>query len=372
MKICILSDENWRDCDPTPYLNGHAREMHLIYKASVNEQIRDLAARGFDVFLNLCDGAWGEDVPGIEVVQALEKAGVAFTGAASDFYEPSREWMKRVCRRVGVGTPAGIFATDARGVERAAGSLRFPLIVKHPNSYCSVGMTRESRVENIAALRAQAERMIEAYGSALIEEFIEGREFSVLVVESLDAGHAPIAYMPVEFRFPEGESFKHYDLKWNDFRTMECVRCEDAGLAARLVDISKKMFVGMRGSGYGRCDIRMDARGELFMLEINPNCGVFFAPDESGSADFVLMYDPIGHTGFVEHLLNLALSRQRRQRRRQANTCTPLHRPQGQVCVRCKSKFAVTTAPSPPARAEPVKSGFERYRQSVGMLSADK
>ena len=56
--------------------------------------------------------------------------------------------------------------------------------------------------------------MIAAFGASLIEEFIDGREFSVLVVENADDPLKPFAYRPVEFCFPSGDSFKHFDMKW--------------------------------------------------------------------------------------------------------------------------------------------------------------
>jgi len=144
-------------------------------------------------------------------------------------------------------------------------------------------MTRDSRVETAAALRVQAQKMIDEFGGALIEEFIEGREFSVLVVENADDELEPFAYRPVEFCFPQGESFKHFDLKWKDYEAMTCIQCEDDELAERLKEISKKLFIGLNGAGYGRCDIRMNPDGELFMLEINPNCDVAYPLDEAGS-----------------------------------------------------------------------------------------
>ena len=91
--------------------------------------------------------------------------------------------MKMACHSVGVGFPAYVMAADLGDVEDAARELRFPLIVKHPHGYSSVGLTPESRVEDREALHRQAARVIEAYGSALVEEFIEGREFTVLVAE---------------------------------------------------------------------------------------------------------------------------------------------------------------------------------------------
>jgi D-alanine-D-alanine ligase len=323
MKICVLDDSYEQSAtpfkqfdflpDPIHYLEGHECERHFLHKATAVRQVRELSRRGFDVFLNLCDGAWEEDRPGIEVVQALERLGLAFTGATSSFYEPSREAMKRVCQYWDIGTPAYVIASNAGDVEFAADELEFPLIVKHPNGYASIGITKKSLVETEDALREQAAQTIEAFGGALIEEFVEGREFTVLVAENPDDEFDPIVYQPVEFRFPPGESFKHFDLKWKDYQKMSCVACDDRDLACRLMDISRRFFVGLSGTGYGRCDIRMNGDGELFMLEINPNCEAFYPPDDAGSADFILLNDPNGHQGFLDKIIQTALKRQRRQ-----------------------------------------------------------
>jgi D-alanine-D-alanine ligase len=52
------------------------------------------------------------------------------------------------------------------------------------------------------------------------------------------------------------------------------------------------------------------------MLEINPNCSVFYPPDEPGGADAVLLSFPGGHEDFIETILNDALARRRAGRRR--------------------------------------------------------
>src|SRR6185503_17048504 len=137
----------------------------------------------------------------------------------------SRETMKKVCDFRGIKAPSYVVATDAEGIKLAAKTLHFPLITKHPSSYSSIGLTRASRVETPAELQEQAEKMIVAFGSTLIEEFIEGREFSVLVVENADDPLRPFTYRPVEFLFPRGESFKHFDLKWKDYEAMTCIQC---------------------------------------------------------------------------------------------------------------------------------------------------
>jgi hypothetical protein len=60
-----------------------------LHKATAVQQLGALRHEDFDVFVNLCDGAWDEDRAGIEVVQTLERFNLAFTGAGSAFYEAS-------------------------------------------------------------------------------------------------------------------------------------------------------------------------------------------------------------------------------------------------------------------------------------------
>jgi D-alanine-D-alanine ligase len=69
----------------------------------------------------------------------------------------------------------------------------------------------------------------------------------------------------------------------------------------------------MGGNGYARCDFRMEADGTMQMLEINPNCGIFYAPHEPGSADFSLLNDPVyDHHKFLNLIINSAKNRQAR------------------------------------------------------------
>src|SRR4051812_4783677 len=212
MRICTLlasyerSESPFRDVDtyldPARWLPEHQWETHLIDKGTAVRSVRRLVRRGFDVFVNLCDGFWEEDRAGVDVVIELERQGQAYTGANPFFFEPTRQAMKLLCADVRVDTPRYVFAQGRADAELAAAHLRFPLLVKHPNGYGSVGLTRDSRVETADALIAQVERMTEEFGAALIEEFIEGREYTVLVAEPGDGETAPRAYPPIEGCFP--------------------------------------------------------------------------------------------------------------------------------------------------------------------------
>jgi len=325
VRICLLTtqdldadpfpDDDW-PCDPRPFLPEADWHVAVLEPRTSARRVRALAADGFDLFFNLCDGAADEDAPGLEVVRALERLGVPFTGATSACYEPSRPRMKRVCRALGIDTPAYAMVCTAADVARAARTLRFPLIVKHPSSYASIDLSRASRVVTPAGLRRQARKVVARRGRALVEEFVEGEECTVLVAEEPDAPRRPTTYTPIRYRFPPGERFKHADLKWVDYGGLAACPVEDAALAARLRDVSARFFVGLGAAGFARCDLRVDAHGRPFMLEINPNCGVYYPPEEPGSADLCLAHDPAGHAGFTRQIVAAALRRHDRRRRR--------------------------------------------------------
>ena len=323
MRICLLTNQDldadpfpandW-PCDPRPFLpDADWHVATLTGKASAAGEVERLIEAGFDLYFNLCDGAADQTTPGIEVVQTLERAGVPFTGATSEYYEPSREQMKRACRAIGVATPAYVLANREEDVERAAETLRFPLFVKHFSSYASVDLSRHSRARTPEGLRRQARKIISRHGAALIEEYIEGTECTVLVAENPDPAAAPVTYTPIQYRFPEGESFKHARLKWVDYAGLGSFPVADPALAARLRDESARFFVALNGASFGRCDLRVDQHGTPHMLEINPNCGVFYPPTDPGSADICLSLDPAGHAGFARQLVAAALGRSRRR-----------------------------------------------------------
>jgi D-alanine-D-alanine ligase len=324
LRICLLTNQeldsddfpadDW-PCDPRPFIPEATWYVATLWWKECGYEVERLVRTGkFDLFFNLCDGAEDQDSPGIEVVRTLERLGVPFTGATSGFYEPTRQEMKAACARQGIPTPKWVITQDDDDVEHAARHLRFPLFVKHYSSYASVDLSRASRVTTAAGLRRQARKIMTRYGRALVEEYVEGTEYTVLVAENPADPQRPKTYTPMQYRFPAGESFKHAKMKWVDYDRLSSFPVADPRLEATLRDISARFFVELGGASFGRCDIRVDHRGKPFMLEINPNCGVFYPPTDPGSADLCLLRDPEGHEGFTRLLVESALKRHERGR----------------------------------------------------------
>lgn len=304
------------DCypDPSAWVPEHRWERVLIDKVAAARQVREQSHRGFDAFVCLCDGTRDEDTAGVEVVVELETLGLAYTGAGPEFFDPSRLAQKDACTTVGVDTPRHVFAHGEAEASWAADHLRFPLLVKHPNSYGSLGLVPADRVERPAELWPRVASKVAEFGGALIEEFVEGSEYSVLVAEPAGGNGQPRSWMPVEVVFPPGETFKHFNLKWMDHEQFSTVPVTDAALRERLQHAAGQVFLGLDGTGYARIDLRMDAEGRIFVLDVNPNPGIFYPPGQLATADFILSQSPGGHRGFLQYILDRAFARQARQR----------------------------------------------------------
>ncbi len=318
MRICVLSDEEINYFDPSPYLTGYDWKM-VTLTAPVFEKIRALADSGeYDVYMNVCEGYEFEDLQddalgyhGIEVVQALEALNLPFTGADSHCFDPTREEMQAAADANGIGFAKGYRVHNEAEAERLVKDLRYPVMVKHPKSYGSTGMFKESRADTLEQVLAQVKRVCAEFGAARMEEFIVGTEYNVLVVDNPRDKANPFVYPPAQLIFPDGEEFWHTDIKWDYNVPFDFKEVTESGLIARLQDMGMRMFLAMGIAGYGRCDIRMNDAGELFILEINPNPAIMLPPKEYGPADYMILYDRDGYKGFFDRIIETAFIRQK-------------------------------------------------------------
>jgi D-alanine-D-alanine ligase len=216
--------------------------------------------------------------------------------------------MKRDCERAGVATPRYVFAYDEAGVERAVREVPLPAFAKPHHGYCSIGIDEGSRVTTADALRARVRKLINDHGGALVEEYIDGREVSVLVSTNPLAPDDPYVYLPVEWLAGVGVPFKTLAVKWYGSKNA-WIAVDDTALVDRLKGVSRAAWLASNGDGYARLDIRIDARGEPYVLDVNANCGLFYIDEDGGTADLIVMLDGVGKAGFLARMIAHALHR---------------------------------------------------------------
>ena len=313
MRVCVLYDDETWGFTPAEFIAHYPCEWEMLtLSRPVFDKLKAIKEQNrFDVYFNLCDGASDEDYPGLDVVQAMEELNMPFTGSDSEFYDQSREKMQADAETYGVGFAKGYHVTEKVDLDRLVKNLRFPLMVKHPKSYSSIEMTRDSRVDDLEQLHTQFKRIASMFGSARVEEFIVGREYNVFVVDNPDDLSHPFVYPPTELIFPPNEDFWHTDIKWDYSVPFEFRQVKDAALASRLQEAGRQMYLASSGTGYGRCDVRVNEQGEIYILEINSNCGILYRPEEYGPADYMILYDKDGYYGFFDRIFRSAIARQK-------------------------------------------------------------
>jgi D-alanine-D-alanine ligase len=185
------------------------------------EAVIEQVAGADSVVLNLCDGIEERGTPGPCVVRALERAGIPFTGAGSEFYEisTSKLMMKELMKAAGVATPRW---ETVRGIDGICGRVGTPLIVKPDVSAASGGVFLRSKVSCDADVAALRDELMNAPmppycdgRTVFAERFIDGREFTVFVMgnwEDADSVRClPAAERVFNASIPEDEKFLSYE-----------------------------------------------------------------------------------------------------------------------------------------------------------------
>jgi D-alanine-D-alanine ligase-like ATP-grasp enzyme len=324
MKVCVLQPDysttgvDYKNYDPPRDLTRLMPEARVdtvfLNKLTTYRQLKELGKQGYDIFVNLCEGYLEWEIPSIDVMFNLELLDLPFTGPTTKLYDPPKELMKYLAFCEGVKTPKYILINSLGDIDDAVKQLRFPLFVKPAKAGDSLGVDEQSLVNNADELKLKAAEIIEEYGPLLAEEYIAGREFTVLVAANPD-GKTCTVYRPVEYRFPEGRSFKTYALKTSELHPDCNFPCEDPQLDKQLRIATEKIFKGFNGVGYARLDFRVNADNEIYFLEINFTCSVFYQDGYEGSADFVLKFDGIGQDGFLRHIIKEGIARHQRKRK---------------------------------------------------------
>jgi D-alanine-D-alanine ligase-like ATP-grasp enzyme len=325
LKICVLQPDysttsvDYKNYDPprdlTHLLPGHAVDHVFLNKLTTYRQLKDLGKKKYDIFVNLCEGYLEWEVPSIDVIHYLELLNLPYTGPSAVLYDPPKELMKYVAYTEGVATPQYAIIEELEDIDKGCSHLSYPLFVKPAKAGDSLGIDEHSLVHNREELFSKAAAIIEEYGPLLVEQYIEGREFTVMVAAKADE-KIPIVFKPVEYIFPEGKFFKTYALKTSELHPECNVSVGDLILEKQLREAAQNIFKGFGGVGYARLDFRTDKYNKLYFLEINFTCSVFYKDGFEGSADYILKKDGTGQAGFLQLIIAEGISRYKKKQKK--------------------------------------------------------
>src|SRR5882672_11591508 len=261
-----------------------------------------------DLVFNLVESIWGRGLYAPLAPAMFANLGVPFTGVHSAAMAAcgDKVFAKRVLGGAKLPTPVWSEAPHWRGI----GAGRW--IVKSVSEDASLGLDDGAVVAGREAVAARAQASAARHGGRwFAERFIEGREFNVALIEQDGAPFVlPIGEMMFD-KWVEGRPrIIGYAAKWDETcveysDTMRVFdwRARDPALNRTLEHLSKQCWDVFGLSGYARVDFRVDAEGQPFILEINPNpclepdAGVAAACEQVG----------IAYASVIEDIIRAAL-----------------------------------------------------------------
>lgn len=211
----------------------------------------------FDRVFIALHGRGGED----GILQAiLSQAGIPYTGSEVMASSLAMDKLRTKYVFAGCGLPTPKFKTmsAADEAEQIVQELRSPLSVKPSREGSSIGIRKVyTAVELAEAFEAAAA----LDSSVLVEEWIEGPEFTVSLLQNRALPAIGLSTDHV---------FYDYDAKYLADDTRYRIPC---GLApedeARLQNLALEAFRVVGCRTWGRVDIMQDAEGEFWLLEVN-------------------------------------------------------------------------------------------------------
>ncbi|MDD4859611.1 MAG: ATP-grasp domain-containing protein [Dehalococcoidales bacterium] len=263
-----------------------------------------------DLVFNLFEGFPGNPATEAIVPEILARLGIPFTGCSPESLRLAldKAGTKTMLKKAGVPTADFQLLTPETV---ASFCLRYPCIVKMSGEHASHGLSEKSVVFYFPALKEQVERITSLYGgAALVEEFLEGREFNITIM-----GNGEYTTLPpseITYSLPAGvPRILTFAAKWEEDSVYYkgtravCPAPISTELLNNIIALAEKTFRLLGCRGYARVDLREDSAKRLNVIEVNPN------PDISPGTGAALQSEAAGlpYTEFIRRIVTYALEK---------------------------------------------------------------
>jgi len=279
------------------------------------QSLISLARCGADVIFNLTESYAGDDTMDMNLAGYLDLLGVPYTGSGPHglYLAQDKAVSKKIIKFHGVRTPD--FAHVYRGTLDHSHDIKFPLIVKPTSEDGSIGIDVGSVVGTVKELMERIHYIHEEFDSpVLIEEYIEGREiYGAVLGNNENAEVLPMVELDLS-RLPKGTPrIAGSEVKWEKdteaYKVTKSAPADDLDekMAEKLASTAMSAFRALKLRDYARIDMRLNAKGEVYVIEANPN------PWLSSNSEFYMAAKKSGrsYTDMIETIVELARQRGR-------------------------------------------------------------
>lgn len=269
-----------------------------------------------DIVFNIAEGMYGSSREA-QIPAMLEFLQIPYTGSdpltLAICLDKAR--TKEILSYYNIPTPRFTLVSELS--ELTNSSIKFPIIVKPQHEGSSKGIYNSSIVHNFDELVEQVKFVHNNYNQpALIEEFLEGREFTVAIL----GNEKNLKILPiVEIKFdtlPKNVNpIYSYEAKWiwdnsnSPLDIFECPANISPDLKSKIEAVSAKAFTAMRCRDWCRIDIRLDSKGNPNIIELNPLPGILPKPEDNSCFPKAARTAGLSYNQLIQEVLNLAIER---------------------------------------------------------------
>ena len=294
---------------------GEIDEYSFSYLDNHESLLANLRSQPPGFVLNLCDEGLDNDAfKELHVPAMLEMLAVPYSGAgpASLGFCYNKSYVRAIAESLDVPVPLETYI-DPDDQSATIPSI-LPALVKPTYGDSSVGITKDSVVNSPQALIKRLEEMRNEFHGMplLIQEFLEGTEYSVGIIGNPGRGFFFLPVLEVDYGNLDAglPRILGYESKWmpdspywTQISYHEANLDEDA--TRRLYDSSSLLFERLGCRDYARFDFRADTAGTIKLLEVNPNPGWCW----DGKFNFMAGYAGLRYSDMLKMIIQAAQSR---------------------------------------------------------------
>jgi len=238
-------------------------------------------ANRVDMVFNIAEGRQSR-LRESEVPALLDYLKIPYTGSNtfSLALALNKALTKKILKAENIPTPR--FQIFCKGSEKLAGLLTYPLIVKPNCEGSAKGISLSSIVHNEDELYKKVKEVVFVYRQpALVEEFIEGKELTVGILENGKTVILPVLEIDFSGCASSGEYFYSWRMKeYQGNKQMglvpafHCPARLDRATEAKVKEVALRTHHAVGCLDISRTDIRLGRDNVPYVLEINPLPGL--------------------------------------------------------------------------------------------------
>lgn len=240
---------------------------------NIREVVKSLVSgKRWDLVFNICEGmnGMGREAQVPAILDAFEIP-YTFSDAAVLSIALNKMLTKRIVRDLGVATADFAAVESEEDIEQVR--LSYPLFAKPIAEGTSKGIGMSSKITDASGLKAVCLDLLNRFRQpVLVEEYLPGREFTAGIIGTGRDARV-IGVIEVLIRDNKSDAIYSFENKENFEERVEYVKADDE--AFRICEeMALRVWRGMGCRDCGRMDFKMDSKGRMNFMEVNPLAGL--------------------------------------------------------------------------------------------------